>query len=217
MRIRDWKLRTKQLASSGVVLLLMSAVHFYTIHNMRAIRVELDEVSQIWMPQALAISDVNLSTSRLRITQLQHTLTDDTDMRQALMTASVDLIDQINTSLDAYRELRFGAQEHARFSEQEWQHYDAFDAAWEAYQDLSFEFYQLLSADEVHDAVVLLNADGHQVFTRLSASLAQLVSVNRLESLQAEERAAHTFHSARGISSLWLLGPFCCRSSSPAS
>jgi two-component system, NtrC family, sensor kinase len=206
MKIGDWKLRTKQLASFGLVLLIMSAVHFYTIHNMRAIRVELDEVAQTWLPRALAISDVNLSTSRLRITQLQHTLTADTARRQALMTASVELIDQINSSLDDYRELRTGAREHARFSEQEWRHYDAFDVAWEEYQDLSFAFYELLAEDEVHDAVVLLNAEGQQVFARLNASLAQLVSVNRLQSMQAAERASQTFHSARGISTLLLLG-----------
>jgi hypothetical protein len=117
MRVRDWKLRTKQLAGVGLVLLLMSAVHFYTIHNMRAIRVELDEVAQIWLPMALAISDVNLSTSQLRIYQLQHTLTGDAHKRQVLTAASGDLIETINTSLDEYRELRSGA--HVRFAEQE--------------------------------------------------------------------------------------------------
>jgi signal transduction histidine kinase len=55
--------------------------------------------------------------------------------------------------------------------------------------------------------VALLNSgEGQQVFTRLNASLDRLVSVNRLESLQAAARAADTFHSARGISSLLLLG-----------
>lgn len=206
MRVRDWKLRTKQLVSFGLVLMIMSAVHFYTIHNMRAIRVELDEVSQNWLPRALAISDVNVSTSRLRINQLQHALTADADARQVLTETSIGLIDQINASLDDYRELRSQALAQDRFSEEERQHYAAFDSAWESYQDLSFEFYSLLADEEVHAAVVLLNGDGNRVFTQLNEALVRLVSVNRLESLQAAARAAQTFHSARGISSLLLLG-----------
>lgn len=206
LKVRDWKLRTKQLVSFGLVLLIMSAVHFYTIHNMRAIRVELDEVSQNWLPRALAISDVNLSTSRLRINQLQHALTDDLDDRRILAETSIGLIDQINAGLDDYRELRTRAQARDRFSEEERQHYDAFDTAWESYQDLSFEFYGLLEDDQVYEAVSLLNDDGNRVFSELNGALVQLVSVNRLESLQAAARAAQTFNSARGISSLLLLG-----------
>ncbi|HJP29241.1 MAG TPA: ATP-binding protein [Candidatus Latescibacteria bacterium] len=205
MRVRDWRLRTKQLASFGLVLLMMSAVHFYTIHKMRAIRVELDEVSQNWLPRALAISDVNLSTSRLRINQLQHTLTTDESRRQTLTVTSVGLIDQINASLDDYRELRSQAKGQDRFASEERHNYDAFDAAWEEYQDLSFEFYQMLADDEIAAAVGLLDGGGHEIFTRLNDSLVRLVSVNRLESLQAAARAAQTFHSARGISSLLLL------------
>lgn len=205
MRIRDWRLRTKQLASFGVVLLIMAAVHFYTIHHMRSIRVELDEVATGWLPRALAISDVSLNTSRLRINQLRHTLTQRPDLLQALAAASVQTIDEINGSLDDYRALRSDVQTRMRLWEEERHHYEAFDDAWEEYQDLSFSFYELLATGETAQAARLLSGDGQAVFTRLNDSLARLVAVNRQESLQAATRAARTFRAARGISTLLLV------------
>lgn len=205
MTLRDWSLRTKQLASFGLVLLIMSAVHFYTIHNMRAIRVEVDEVAQNWLPRALAISDVSVSTSRLRINQLQQTLASDAEARHQLTATSIELIDQINANLDAYRELRETAVRRDRLAAEERRHYGAYDTAWEEYQDLSFVFYQMLADDEVDGAVELLLGDGQTVFQRLHESLESLVTVNRLESLQAANRAAETFRSARGISTMLLL------------
>jgi methyl-accepting chemotaxis protein len=205
MRVRDWKLRTKQLASFGVVLLIMAAVHFYTIHKMRSIRVELDEVTTSWLPRALAISDVNLSTSRLRIVQLRHAFTSDPEARKGLTRASVGIIDEINVSLDEYRAMRSGAPARMRLWEEERDDYQTFDEAWEAYQDLSFRFYELLDQEATLEAVELLDGEGQQVFASMSASLTRLVAVNRLEARQAASRAADTFHSARGISTLLLL------------
>lgn len=205
MQIRDWKLRTKQLVSFAVVMLVMGAVHFYTIHKMRDIRDELDEVSSNWLPRALAISDVSLSTASLRINQLKHTLKIDDETRDELITASIDLIDQINGGLDRYRELR-QTMAKDRFADEERRHYADFDEAWEQYQDLSISFYGLLSVSETDEAVDLLTGEAQEAFVRLSASLDQLVALNQLESLQAAGRAATTFHSTRGISTLLLLG-----------
>jgi signal transduction histidine kinase len=205
VRVRDWSLRRKQLVSFGLVLLIMSAVQIYSIRSMQAIRVEVDEVSQNRLPRALAISDVNLGTSRLRINQLQLTLATDADGRAALTATSVDLIDQINAALDDYRERRVRSPAEDQFSDEERRFYEAFDAAWEEYQDLSFAFYGLLADGEVEEAVDLLTGDGQQVFERLNESLVRLVSANRAESLEAASRATETFRSTRGISMLWLL------------
>ncbi|MBT4096648.1 MAG: HAMP domain-containing protein [Gemmatimonadetes bacterium] len=205
MRVRDWKLRTKQHVSFGLVMLVMAAVHFYTIHKMRAINDELEEVSSNWLPRALAISDVSLSCASLRTNQLKHALAPDADTRDQLTVVSINQIDQINGSLDRYRELRTQAVVQDRFAAEERHHYGAFDEAWEEYQDLSFTFYGLLSDGRTPDAVKLLSVDAQHAFTRLSASLEELVALNQLESLQAAGRAAQTFHSTRGISTLLLL------------
>ncbi|MBT3345433.1 MAG: HAMP domain-containing protein [Gemmatimonadetes bacterium] len=205
MRIQDWKLRTKQQAAVALIMLIMAAVHFFTIHKMRDIREELDEVSSNWLPRALAISDVSLSTSSLRITQLKQTLSVDDETRDELIVASIDLIDQINASLDNYRGLR-QVVARDRFADEERRHYAEFDEAWEQYQDLSISFYGLLSLSETAEAAELLTGEAQEAFRRLSSSLEQLVALNQLESLQAAGRAAETFHSTRGISTLLLLG-----------
>ena len=205
MKLRDLKLKTKQKLAFGIVLVIMAGLNFYLIHTMSDLQTAVDEVSTNWLPRAVAISDINLNTSKLRINQLQHTLTFDGEQQRLLTRVSIALIDSINANLDIYQELREASEARGLYSQEEDDLYTTFHDAWYEYQDLSEAFFQLLMAGDHQEAVGLLNGEAQTVFAELSADLIQLVAVNKRDSFQAAENAERTFKAVRGEATLLLI------------
>ncbi len=62
MKFRDLKIGTKQLIGFGLMLLIMAGSNFYSVNKMELLKSEIEEVSNNWLPRAIAISDINLNT-----------------------------------------------------------------------------------------------------------------------------------------------------------
>ena len=96
MKVRDFKLRTKQIAGFAIILLIMAADHMFSTRNMGVLKDEIDEVSKNWLPKAVAIADINLNTAKLRLSQLQHVFAEEQSQRERLESNVITLIDKIN-------------------------------------------------------------------------------------------------------------------------
>lgn len=205
MKIKDLKLGAKQKIGFGIILLLMASVNIFSIRKMVSVKGELDEVSMNRLPRAIAVSDINLYTSRLRSVQLQSALTDDGEIRNRQQRMQMALIDSINSSLDTYEELKKDSEQRQLYSDQELDLYTEFDWKWEEYQDLSLTFLDLVNENNTKDAIALLRRDARDVYDTLSNKLEALVSVNKNDALQAAERADIMLAATRKVTFILLV------------
>ena len=74
----------KSLRERMLIFLVIILTSGFAIHNMRFIYEEIYEVSNLHIPRAVTVSEINLKTARLRITQLQHAFAVDDEQRQIL-------------------------------------------------------------------------------------------------------------------------------------
>ncbi len=205
MKFKDLKLGAKQAIGFGLILAFMAGANFFSIRKMAAIKAEIDEVTANRLPRALAISDLNLNTAGLRIKQLQYAFTTDATAQRQQREAMIELIDQINENIDTYERLRAEFEARRFNSAEERKLYAEFERKWEAYQDLSFAFFDLLGENKTREAFVLLNEEAQHVFQECSASLVELVDINKKDSYDAAERAEITHQSTRNITTILMI------------
>lgn len=179
----------------AIVLLMMAGSHVYSARKMATLKAEIDEVTKNWLPRALAISDINLNTSNLRIIQLQYAFANDETGKQQRAITMISLLDEINENLDTYEHLKASSEERHLYSENERTLYSEFDQKWDQYQDLSLTIFKLIRNNKNEAAVALLNGAAQEVFSDMSADLSGLVSVNKQDSFEAAKRADLTYHS----------------------
>jgi serine phosphatase RsbU (regulator of sigma subunit) len=205
MNFKNLKFGSKQMVGFGLILMIMAGVNIFSVQKMATLKAEIDEVSSSWLPRAIALSDLNLNTTNLRLNQLQHAFaTDETQKLEQGRILSA-LLDSINKNIDTYEELKKDSENRNLYSEEERKFYSEFDQKWEAYQDLSFTFFRLSLNNETEAAVDLLNGEAQTVFNHITAILDQLVSVNKKDALDAARRAEITYRSTRTITLILLI------------
>lgn len=185
-------------------MIVMAAVNIYSINRLAALKAEIDEVTTNWLPRALAISDINLNTSKLRINQLQHAFAADEVRKQHQAEIMITLIDKINENIDTYEELKADSEARGLYSERERGLYAEFDQKWERYLDLSFLFLRLSQNNQAKEAVALLDGEARGVFNDFSTDLVQLVQVNKEDAYQAADRAGMTYLNTRNFTYILL-------------
>lgn len=208
MRFRDLKLGTKLTFGFTLIVMIMGGANFYSINKLADLKSEIDEVSNNWLPRAIAISDINLNTSDLGRVQLQYALVSDDTVRQKQAQTMIDYIRKINENMKIYEQLKIQSEQRNLYSESEQKLYSEFEEKWEEYQDLSFVFFKLSGNHESEQAIELLNTEAGDVFNAFSAVLVQLVKVNKEDAFAAAERAGLTFYSARNIFRILLMVMF---------
>ena len=206
MKFQNLKLGTKQMTGFAVILVILAGVNVFTLRNMGELKVEIDDVTSIWLPRAVAIADINLNTSLLRTNQLQHAFATDEASKQAQAEIMITLIDNINDHLDTYERLKTESEARNLYSEAERDRYAAFDEKWETYQDLSFSFYQLSRENNNREAIALLNGEAREVFNDFSADLVELVRINKEDAFDAAARADMTYSSTHTITIFLVIG-----------
>ncbi|MFC2085219.1 ATP-binding protein [Bacteroidota bacterium] len=198
MRYRDLSLRTKQKIGLGIILLFMACANIFTIYEMATIKEEIDEVTNNWLPRAIAISNLNLNTSKLRISQLEQAYTfDETEMNERI-NEMMTIIDDINNNIDTYDTLKSESEKKGLYSAKEGSLYETFDENWTLYLDLSTTINQkLLPQNKRDETAELLINEGKEIANNGGYVLEELVKVNEKDAYKAASRASATFNGAR--------------------
>jgi signal transduction histidine kinase len=196
-RFRDYRLRTKQAIIFGVILILMAGVEVFLMYRMTILKTEIDAVTSMWLPSAVASASIRSSASDLRNMQLQQAIARDASSKQRLSLVMVGLIEKIEENQDEYKALITAPAQL--------QIYDRYLDKWEKYQELSFDFFELVGEDQPERAVELLTGEGQAAFDGFSAVLDTLVLANETASADAASRAATMYHRARRISNVVLV------------
>jgi signal transduction histidine kinase len=205
MHLRDLSLRAKQGVAFGLILLMMGLVHAYSINRMADIKEDIDRIDRSWLPRAIAISETNLSTAELRTSQLQHALASTEEEKQDQADRMIDLIDRINANLDLYEELIVAADRQSLLADREQTLYAAFDTKWDTYQDLFLSFVKLSLENRRLEAMELLNGEMRLVFEEFSLDLAELVEINKQNTVEAARRAEQTLRATHFFTTALLL------------
>lgn len=199
MKFKNLNLRTKQIIGFGIILAIMAGDHMFSIRNMAALKSELDEVSKSWLPRAVAISDININTAKLRSNQLQHVFATNDELKQDQLIRMAELITQIEANRDTYEQLTTQSEEKNLYSEEEANLYAAFDDKLDEYLELSFEFFKFIRDNKNQEAIGLLNGSAKELYNEFSNDLVRLVAVNQRDSFEAAARAEITFNSTYTI------------------
>ena len=197
MYFKDLKLGTKQMIGFGFILLIMTAANFFSINRMKSIKAEFAIVTTNWLPRAMAVSDINLYTSDLRLNQLQHAFATDEKSRQAQAEKMILLIDNINESLDIYDSLKTDSEQRHLYSDIERQLFSEFDQKWDDYQALSFMFFRFTRENKRQKAVELLNGEAQDVFNDFSEILIQIVGIYEKDVFASTSRVEKAFKTTR--------------------
>ena len=104
-KFRDIKLTTKQRAIFGFLLLFLAIASLYSLRTVEKIKTEVEEVTGNWLPRALAIADLNVNTSNLRLNQLLYIYATDQRIKEERKSTIIELIGNIEKNLDAYDSL----------------------------------------------------------------------------------------------------------------
>ena len=142
-KFKNLKLKTKQVIGFGLVLTIMAAANFYSVHKMELLKEEIDEVSNNWLPQALSLAEIKLNTSYLRISQLQHAITADSTLKDQHAKKWISFIDEIIASQDIYDSLRVDSEIQHFNLEEENKLISDLDDQFGEYQELSNTYYSL--------------------------------------------------------------------------
>jgi signal transduction histidine kinase len=195
MSFKDLKLGTKQRIALSVVLAIMIAANLYQIRKLGALKAEIDDASKRWLPSAVAISQINLNTTRLRSNQLQHIFATDEKSKNEQKVLIAELMTIIERDQAIYEELKAAAREKGLQSLEEEKIYDEFNDKWETYLEHSFELIALISSNQNDKAIRLLNGPAKDVYTDFSQDLVKLVEANQQNSLSSAARAEQTYLS----------------------
>ncbi|MEZ4747363.1 MAG: ATP-binding protein [Calditrichia bacterium] len=199
MKYKDLPLAVKQLLGFGFILLIMAAVIGFSISKMFDIKEDFDEITTNRLPRAIAIFDIHLNTTNLRLNQLQHAFATDKIQKQEQAEILIRLIDQINENLDTYNTYKAESEAKNLYSVEESKLFKSFERKWEAYQDLSFSIFQLSLENKSQQAIDLLNGDGREAFNDFSKDLTALVKVNQSDAYLAAQRAEKTYLSTHKV------------------
>ncbi len=105
MRLKDIKIGVKQTIGFVCILILMAGANFSSFYQLFNLKKSIDDVTNSWLPRAIAISEININTTDLRQNQLQLIFADSEAERTAQADRIVELLDSISTNLDTYEQL----------------------------------------------------------------------------------------------------------------
>lgn len=199
MRVKDLRLSAKQFLAFGIILLVMLAALVFKWQRVVSLKDEVDVLATNWLPRVVAISEISLNTTQLRLTQMQHVEATAADDRDRLTAAMVELIEKIDANIDSYKELRDISDSLGLYSAEEAETYARFDEKWWSYMDYTEQILDYLIAGDRASASALLGGEAETVFTDLRADLQELVDLINEESFAAATRAEETLRdTARG-------------------
>jgi len=205
MWFRNLRFITKLIIGFGIVLLMMASVNIFSILKMATLKTEFDDLAYSWLPRAIAISEIHLNTTKLRLNQLQHAITENPDSKQEQTAIMIELIDLIDERRDLYEALWEISKNKQSITKEEELLYKDFNSEWESYQDISFEFFMLIRENNTQKAVELLNNQGEEAFATFGKDLQMLVNIFTNDAERAGVRAETTFMAMRRITSTILI------------
>jgi len=189
--IKNLSLVAKQVLGFGLILAIMLGVNIFSLVKLSQLKQDVDDVTKLWLPSVIAVSEINTESSALRISELQHAFSGGEEemlVFEQLMENTKKHINEVKTN---YESLLSTEKERELFRK--------ISNKWQRYTELNNEFIQLSRNRMKEEAVFLLNDEALQLFNDLTLDLNDLVKLNKKYAFDSAERANNTYNSTRYI------------------
>jgi len=191
MKIKNLSLVSKQVLGFGLILLIMLGVNLFSLIKLAQLKQDVDDVTQLWLPSVIAVSEINTESSALRISELQHAFSkQEEDM--------LGFEETMNVTKERIEQVKFN-YEKLISTEMEKDLFRRISNKWQRYTELNNEFLQLSRNRIKEESLFLLNDESLELFNELTTDLNELVRLNKKYAFDSAERADITYNSTRYI------------------
>jgi len=194
MTVRNMNIAPRAALGFGVLALLVFGLGIFALLQMSSMREESDQVENKWLPSVMELGSMGQDLMRVRTLTLRLMLNRSPD---ALRDNTAKL-DQLKTGLQAKQQSYVALISSPREREL----YDTFAASQQAYFQRQSRVMELSAANQVEDAMQLVNGEMNQFADAMTVALNELTVLNKDGAVQASHLARAVFSSAFA----WVMG-----------
>jgi len=188
MSIRSLTIGKRSTLGFGLIGLLVLFLGLFALNQMANMRNESKEVDENWLPSIMALSELNVTVMRIRANTLRLALAEESQMVQDTAQRLTQMRSEVAQRDANYAKRVTTAKERAA--------YERFKQSFEQYLLLQQRVVEHVVRGERAQAVTIINGEINGHADNVTASLNQLLTINREEAGGAADRASAQYDTA---------------------
>ncbi|OWP68174.1 methyl-accepting chemotaxis protein [Pseudomonas sp. K2I15] len=194
MNIRSLNIAPRAGLGFGLLALMVFALGGFALLQMGNMRQQSDQVENNWLPSVMAVGEMNQDLLRVRALTLRLLLNRDPQAITQNEQKITELKSGLHKAQSLYEGLIVLPEERVLF--------DRFKAEEERYLQRQEQVMAFSRANQLEDAIKVVNGEMNQLADELSGTLRELVTLNKLSANQAASLAQSVFAQSRS----WVVG-----------
>ena len=189
MSIRSLNIAPRAGLGFGVLALLVFALGGFALLQMGNMRQQSDQVESNWLPSLMAVGEISQDLLRLRALTLRLVVNRDTQALAQNEQKVVEVKTALRTAHAVYEALISLPEERVLF--------DRFNAQEQRYLQRQEQVVSLSRANQLNEAVAVVNGEMNQLADEMAATLRELVSLNKTSANAAANLAQAVYSESR--------------------
>lgn len=211
MRFKDLSLKSKQIVSLGLVVIVVASASAYALRQVQLMKDDIDEVSKFWLKRSETIGKLAINVALVRLNQLQMSATTNQERREDYARNAIARLDSVAANWDRFSAIRLDPLNRAPDSEERrWaiKEQSAFEALDDSWDDYLGELLFFLDPDEElnEETRTRIFDKSEGDFRAVSNHLAELIAINHDAWRVTEIEADASFVRARLVTRLIVFG-----------
>lgn len=194
MNIRSLNIAPRAGLGFGLLALMVFALGGFALLQMGNMRQQSDQVENNWLPSVMAVGEMNQDLLRVRALTLRLLLNRDPQAITQNETKISELKSGLHKAQSLYEGLIVLPEERVLF--------DRFKAEEERYLQRQEQVLAFSRANQLEDAIKVVNGEMNQLADELAGTLRELVTLNKVSANQAASLAQSVFTQSRS----WVVG-----------
>lgn len=192
MNIRSLNIAPRASLGFGLLALLVFALGAFSLLQMSNMRAQADQIDDNWLPSVMAVGEMSQDMLRLRALTMRLLINRDPQAQAQNVSKLNELKGVLDNAQRRYDARIVLAEERVLF--------DRFKASEQKYLPLQAQVMTLSTQGRVEEAAAILNGEMNPLADEITASLKELVELNRHQANLATEAGRQVFSESR----LWV-------------
>jgi methyl-accepting chemotaxis protein len=189
MNLRNVSIAARLTTGFALIALLVVLLGTLSMREMANMRDQAKNVETVWIPNTEAVSNLGQDVLRIRIFTLRMLLADTVASRQAIEGQILALIANVNKSESSFAGLISGADSRRAF--------ETYQTQRQQYMTVQSQVARLALADQVDQAMVLINSQLNPLADAMVRGLQDLEAANRAGLAEVQEQTRASYASAQ--------------------
>jgi methyl-accepting chemotaxis protein len=194
MSIRSLNIAPRAGLGFGVLALMVFALGGFALLQMANMRQQSDQVENNWLPSVMAVGDMSQDLLRIRALTLRLLVNRDPQALAQNEQKLTEIKANLHRARTLYQGLIVLPAEQVLF--------DRFKAEEARYLERQEQVVTLSKANQLEDAIRVVNGEMNQLADEMAATLRELVTLNKTSANQAASLAQSVFSQSR----IWVIG-----------